>query len=35
MENTMQSIKKSGCLNPMWGKRHNVETKKKISDAQK
>ena len=35
MENTMQSIKKSGNLNPMWGKRHDEETKKKISDAQK
>lgn len=35
MENTMQSIKKSGSLNPMWGKRHDHETKKKISDAQK
>ena len=35
MENTMQSIKKSGSLNPMWCKRHDTETKKKISDAQK
>ena len=35
MENTMQSIKKSGSLNPMWGKRHDEETKKKISNAQK
>lgn len=35
MENTLQSIKKSGNLNPMWGKRHDEETKKKISDAQK
>lgn len=35
MKNTMQSIKKSGNLNPMWGKKHNEETKKKISDAQK
>lgn len=35
MENTMQSIKKSGSLNPMWGKRHDSETKKKISDSQK
>ena len=31
----MQSIKKSGSLNPMWCKRHDTETKKKISDAQK
>ena len=35
MDNTMQSIKKSGSLNPMWGKRHDNETKKKISDSQK
>ncbi len=35
MKNTMQSIKKSGNLNPMWGKKHNEETKKKISDTQK
>ena len=35
MQDTLQSIKKSGCLNPMWGKRHDEETKKKISDAQK
>ena len=35
MENTMQSIKKSGSLNPMWGKKHDEETKRKISDAQK
>ena len=27
----MQSIKKSGSLNPMWGKRHDNETKKKIN----
>lgn len=35
MQDTIQSIKKSGNLNPMWGKRHDEETKKKISDAQK
>ena len=35
MENTMQSIKKSGNLNPMHGKRHSYETKNKISAAQK
>ena len=35
MQDTLQSIKKSGSLNPMWGKRHDEETKKKISDAQK
>ena len=31
----MQSIKKSGNLNPMYGKRHSYETKNKISAAQK
>ena len=35
MENTEQSIKKSGNLNPMFGKRHSYETKNKISAAQK
>ena len=30
MQDTLQSIKKSGNLNPMWGKRHDEETKKKI-----
>lgn len=35
MQDTLQSIKKSGSLNPMWGKKHDDETKKKISDAQK
>lgn len=35
MENTTQSIKKSGNLNPMFGKRHSYETKNKISSAQK
>lgn len=35
MQDTLQSIKKSGSLNPMWGKRHDEETKKKISNAQK
>jgi len=35
MQDTLQSIKKRGNLNPMWGKRHDEETKKKISDAQK
>lgn len=35
MENNMQSIKKSGNLNPMFGKRHSYETKNKISAAQK
>ena len=35
MQNTEQSVMKSGNLNPMYGKKHNYETKKKISDAQK
>lgn len=35
MEQTEQSIQKSGNLNPMWGKRHSAESKKKISDSQK
>ena len=35
MDNTIQSIKKCGSLNPMYGKRHDAETKKKISDTQK
>ena len=35
MQDTLQSIKKSGNLNPMWGKRHDEETKKKIADLKK
>ena len=35
MENTIQSIKKSGNLNPMYGKKQSYETKRKISIAQK
>lgn len=35
MNNTKQSMAKSGNLNPMYGKRHSQETKKKISDSQK
>ena len=35
MQNTKQSVMRSGNLNPMWGKRHDVETKQKISAAQK
>ena len=35
MENTIQSIKKSGNLNPMYGKKQSYETKLKISNAQK
>ena len=35
MENTEQSVMKSGNLNPMYGKRHSTDTKKKISDSQK
>lgn len=35
MEITKQSVERSGNLNPMFGKRHTQETKKKISDSQK
>lgn len=35
METTKQSIERSGNLNPMFGKRQSLETKKKISDSQK
>lgn len=35
MKNTEQSVIKSGNLNPMYGKRHSTDTKKKISDSQK
>ena len=35
MENTKQSVMKSGNLNPMYGKKQSYETKQKISNAQK
>lgn len=35
MNQTTQSMKKSGNLNPMWGRKQSSETKKKISDTQK
>lgn len=35
MDSTTASIKKKGNLNPMWGKRHDMRTKQKISDSQK
>ena len=35
MNNTKQSMAKSGNLNPMYGKRHSIDTKKKISATQK
>lgn len=35
METTKQSVEKSGNLNPMWGKRQSLDTKKKISDSQR
>ena len=35
MNNSKQSMAKSGNLNPMYGKRHTADTKKKISDSQK
>ena len=34
MENTQQSVMRSGNLNPMFGKRHSEETKERISDTQ-
>lgn len=35
MDTTKQSIERSGNLNPMYGKRQSLETKRKISDSQK
>lgn len=35
MQNTEQSVMRSGNLNPMYGKKQSYETKKKISDTQK
>lgn len=35
MQNNIKSIEISGNLNPMYGKRHSVETKQKISQTQK
>ena len=35
MNNSKQSMAKSGNLNPMYGKRLSTDTKKKISDSQK
>ena len=35
MENTQQSVMRSGNLNPMFGKRHSEETKERISNTQK
>lgn len=33
--NSSQKISRQGNLNPMYGKRHTADTKKKISDSQK
>lgn len=33
--NSSQKISRQGNLNPMFGKRHSIDTKKKISDSQK
>lgn len=33
MKNTEQSVRASGNLNPMYGKRHNVATRRKISQS--
>lgn len=35
MNQTQQSMEKSGNLNPMWGRKQSQETKKKISNTQK
>ena len=35
MNQTKQSMDRSGNLNPMWGRKQSQETKKKISDTQK
>lgn len=35
MQNTQQSVMRSGNLNPMYGKKQSYETKQKISNAQK
>lgn len=35
MHNNKRSVEMQGNLNPMYGKRHSLETKKKISDSQK
>lgn len=35
MNTTKQSMKKSGNLNPMWGRKQSPETKQKISNTQK
>ena len=35
MNQTKQSMERSGNLNPMWGRKQSQETKKKISDTQK
>lgn len=35
MDTDIATIKRKGNLNPMWGKRHDMRTKQKISDSQK
>lgn len=35
MNQTKHSIERSGNLNPMYGKRHSVETKQKIANSQR
>ena len=35
MQNTQQSVMRSGNLNPMYGKKQSYETKQKISNTQK
>lgn len=35
MQTTVRSVRTSGSLNPMYGKRHGYMTKQKMSDSQK
>lgn len=35
MNQTKHSVERSGNLNPMYGKRHSVETKRKIANSQR
>ena len=35
MNTTKASVNRNGNLNPMWGKKHSIETKDKISNSQK
>lgn len=35
MNTTKASVERKGNLNPMWGRKHTLETKEKISNSQK